>query len=252
MKKYFLFILFFIAQTIFAQDLTNQIEYQKLVKIFISYIKNNKREQISNLVIYPLNRDYPLPSIKNKKEFLKRYDEIFDANLIEMIVISNPIKDWGTAGWRGISFTDGKFWLDYDGNLIGVNYQSKIEKAKKVQLIISEKNKLHESVKTFKSPVLILETKKVRVRIDDLGNGNYRYASWSIKNDMSTKPDLILKKGEINRDGTGGNHSYIFKNGEYSYECSIIIMGEDDSPPAMLTVSKGDAIISNSDAKIVE
>lgn len=252
MKKYLILILFFIGQTIFAQDLTNHVEYQKLVKTFISYIKNNKREQISNLVIYPLNRDYPLPSVKNKKEFLKKYDEIFDADLIKMIVNSNPIKDWADVGWRGIMLLDGKVWLDFDGKLIGVNYQSKIEKAKKVQLIISEKSKLHESVKTFKSPVLILETKKVRVRIDELENGNYRYASWSIKNDMSTKPDLVIENGAIEMNGSGGNHSYIFKNGKYSYECSVIRMGEDGSPPARLSVSKGETVISNSDAKIVK
>ncbi len=33
-------------------------------------------------------------------------------------------------GYRGIMFLDGELWLDYDGDLEGVNYESKIEQQK--------------------------------------------------------------------------------------------------------------------------
>jgi hypothetical protein len=159
--------------------------------------------------------------------------------------------DWSEMGWRGIMFLDGDIWLDLDGRLIGVNYQSEIEKEKRESLLKIDKNSVHESIREFKAPVCILETSKFRIRIDDIGDYNYRYVSWPINSKMSDKPDIILLHGEFISEGSGGNHGYVFKNGDYSYDCEIIEMGEDDSPPALLIVSKGDKEVLSEKAQIV-
>ena len=52
-------------------------------------------------------------------------------------------------------------------------------------------------------------------------------------------------------DGNGGNHSFEFINGEFKYECSIIVMGKQNSPPAYLTIYKGDKEIFSQKAIIV-
>lgn len=245
---YVIFIVFCI-QNISAQDLKQ--EYQKFVKSFISNVKSNNKEGVATFISFPLGREYPIPAVKNKVDFIKRYDQIFDATLKEEIISSNPAKDWSEMGWRGIMLGQGDIWIDTTGKIITINYQSQVEKDLKNKLISSEKVKLHPSIATFIAPVYVLETSKFRIRIDDLGNDNYRYASWSIKKPMSEKPDLIITNGKWISDGSGGNSHYDFKKGAYLYECYIIVIGTSDSPPALLTISQNDKEIFNQDAKIV-
>ncbi|MEJ1223104.1 hypothetical protein [Sediminicola sp. 1XM1-17] len=215
-------------------------DYQEIVQTFIDNIKNQKKEKLSTQVSFPLKRDSPIPDIRNEREFLERYREIFDDNLIELISGSNPATDWSAMGWRGIMLKNGMLWLDYDGTLIAVNYQSQSEQQKKARLVAITKAYVHPSLKEFKQPIVVLETKKFRIRIDDLGNHKFRYASWPIEKNMNVAPDLILSNGKVIHDGSGGNHRYEFSNGPYTYVCSIITLGTSDSPPATLSIFKGD------------
>ena len=245
-----IFLLFLTSSYFFVYG-QEEKEYQKAVSTFISYFKSSNKEKLAATINFPLEREYPIPDIKNKQEFLKRFNEIFDYSLIKMIMTSNPSGDWSAMGWRGIMFSDGKVWLDYDGKLIAVNYQSEFEKKRWKELVQTDKNNLHESVKNFERPVYLLETTKYRIRIDDLGDCGYRYSSWSIKSKMSDKPDLVIMNGEFIQEGSGGNCTYEFKNGEYVYDCSIIIIGEENSPPALLTIFKDAKEILSQKAKII-
>jgi hypothetical protein len=245
---YILFVVFCI-QNSSAQDL--KPEYQKFVKSFIANVKSNNKEGVAAFISFPLGREYPIPVVKNKADFIKRYDQIFDATLKKEILNSNPAKDWSEMGWRGIMLGQGDIWMDTDGKVITINYQSQAEKDLKNRLIAGEKGKLHLSIATFKAPVYVLETSKFRIRIDDLGNDNYRYASWSIKKPMSEKPDLIITNGKWISDGSGGNSHYDFKKDAYLYQCYIIVLGTSDSPPAQLTISQNGKEILNQNAKIV-
>ncbi|WP_428230766.1 hypothetical protein [Flavobacterium sp.] len=74
-----------------CQDL--KPEYQKFIKSFTDNVKNDKKEAVAGMIKYPLNRENPIPSIKNKAEFVKRYDQIFDLTLKNKIIKSNPAKD---------------------------------------------------------------------------------------------------------------------------------------------------------------
>ena len=233
----------------FGQEMTK--EQQKIVAEFIDCIKSQKKERLISKISFPFNREYPLPQIKNGKEFLSRYNEVFDDRLIKMIVKSKPSRDWSAVGWRGIMLFNGDVWLDYDGRLVSVNYQSQLEAKKKEELINLEKSRLHQSLKEFEKPVHILETTKYRIRIDEMKEGNYRYASWKLQSKMSDKPEAIILKGEFQPDGNGGNHSFVFRNGEYKYVCSIIVIGETDSPPANLTIYKGNKQLLSQRAMIV-
>ena len=243
-------LLIFRFTGIFGQELKK--EYQGFVTNFIDCIKKDQKEKVADMISYPFEREYPIPSIKNKQEFLNRYNEIFDDSLKQMIIKSNPATDWSDVGWRGIMLYQGDVWLDLDGRLIGVNYQSKSERTLKEKLIKNDKENIHSSLSQFEKPLYVLETSKFRIRIDDLGNNNYKYASWSINKSMADKPDLVLINGEFVAEGSGGNHSYIFKNADYIYECSIIVLGEENSPPAMLTIYKGDKEVLSQRATIIK
>lgn len=227
-------------------------EYQKLVSNFIDFIKADNKEKVADLVAFPFKREYPIPSIENKQEFIRRYNEIFDDSLKQIIIKSNPAKDWKDMGWRGIMLSQGDVWLDFNGSLSWINYQSRFEKTLLNKRIAEDKNSIYPSLSKYYRPINILETSKFRIRIDDLGNYEFRYASWPINKPMSSKPDLVLYNGQYIPDGTGGNCSYQFKNGDYIYECFISVMREEDAPPAVLTISKGNKEILNQNATIIE
>jgi len=231
-------LLLFISFCAFAQDMS--AESQNAVKKFIGYVKAGNKEGLAGITTYPIKREYPIPAINNKKEFISRYKELFSDSLVKVITKSSPATDWSEMGWRGIMLLDGAIWLDQDGNLIGVNTQSPFERKEKAALIAEEKKHLHESLRNFLQPTCIIETSKYRIRIDEISSGKYRYASWPLKNKMSDKPDLVVENGEIVADGSGGNYHFQFKKDGYQYVCDIVEMGEDDAPPADLIVYKGE------------
>lgn len=243
-------ILIFGNQVIFGQELKK--EYQKKITYFIDCVKKDRKNEIAEMFSYPLRREYPIPNIKNKQEFIKRYNEIFDSKLKLLIINSKPSKDWSEMGWRGIMLYNGDLWIDTDGRLIAINYQSKTEENMRNKIIEFEKKTLHPSISKYQNPIYILETDKFRIRIDEISTDNYRYSSWSIKNNMAEKPDLIIYNGKFIPNGSGGNHYFNFKNGDYTYECYIIEMGEDDSPPAQFTIYKGDKEILSQKVKILK
>ncbi|WP_293787231.1 hypothetical protein [uncultured Pedobacter sp.] len=252
MKKTFLvFLLLFTNYFIYAQEPTLDKKYRSVVADFIKVVKSGNIQKLSIKITYPLNRAYPIPPIKNQQEFVKRYKEVFDDNLTEKIVNSKPERDWSDVGWRGIMLLRGDLWLDTDGKLVAVNHQSKLEAKEQARLINVEKKNVHPSIANFEQPVLVFETAQYRIRIDDLGNDNYRYASWPVKSKMSDKPKLILTNGKFKPDGSGGNHNYQFKSGDYVYTCFIIVMGEKDAPPAQLVITKAGKEILSQPAKTI-
>lgn len=249
LKLVYLVLSVFSIQIVCSQELKK--EYQKGIIYFIDCVKNNKKEAVAAVVKYPFKRDYPIPPINNKAEFVKRYDEVFDTALKTKIIKSNPATDWSQVGWRGIMLDRGDIWIDENGRLISITHQSKFEEDLKKKLISKDKKTLHPSLAVFKEPNYILLTSKFKIRIDDLGNDKYRYASWSPKQKMSEKPDLVITNGKFFADGTGGNHYYDFKKGNYLYRCYIIVLGQSDSPDATLEVSQNGKEIVSQAAKII-
>ncbi|TPN87569.1 hypothetical protein [Aquimarina algicola] len=240
---------FFIFNSSSGQELKK--EHKDVVLIFVNCIKNHNLEKLQNLISYPLKREYPLPDIKDETDFINWYSEVFDDHLINEIIKSNLDKDWSAVGWRGIMLNNGTLWLDYEGKLLGVNYQSDAERTKIKKLIEIDRSSVHQTLKKYRQPVIILETKKFRVRIDELENETYRYASWSINSKMSEKPDLIIKSRKLFFEGSGGNHRYEFNNGNYKYVCSINIIGAMDTPPADLLIYENEKEILSQPAQIV-
>lgn len=251
MKIYSLLLLFtFSYYASSAQELEKR--HHKIVLDFIQTIKSQNKKGLALKTLYPLKRQYPIPAIENKQDLINRYDTLFDEKLAKTIVNSNPATDWQEAGSRGIMLLNGIVWLDYDGKLRSINNQTSAELKLRNNLIKTDKDRLNPALKSFISPMVILETSKFLVRIDDLGSGNYRYVSWPLKSSMKDKPALILTKGQVIPEGSGGNHKYVFKNGLLTYECAIInVVRSSNMPDALLTIYKDDEKIFSSDAKIL-
>jgi len=206
-----------------------EAENQHHITAFTQAVHDHYTENIAQCMVYPLQRGQNLPSIKNSEEMIARFDEVFDTTLVEMITGSDPEKDWATMGWRGTMFRDGMIWMDDDGKITAINYQSEVEKKRALQLLEAERATLHASVQNFQQPMLQWQTSKFRIRVDDLGQGKYRYASWAIDTSFSDEPSLVLYDGTLEYEGSAGNAHYTFKKGAYAYVLDIVELGEQAS-----------------------
>ena len=248
-KLFACFILFFISFNFFAQALTD--DEKAHISTFIEAIKQKDFEMLMPFISFPIERTHPVPDIKNVDEFVYRYDELFDDSITQLIVNSDIEKDWSKVGWRGIMFNNGDLWLDeYNWLIRRINIQSKVELDRMNDLINYEKSTIHESLKEFDTPEMILETKKHLIRIDYTGNEYYRYTVWPINTSMSQKPDLIITKGTLEYMGSGGNHQYEFTNRNYRYICQINVLGTSETPPANLLIEKNGTEILFESAEI--
>jgi len=217
----------------------------KAAATIIEMVKNRDKKGISEIIgYYPFEREYPIPPIKDEKEFIERFDEIFDAKLTTKIKnVSSD--DWDSFGWRGLFMTekmDGYthlflgFFTDSVGNPYIYSIECSETEAKKAKgLIELEREELHESLKSFLYPVVLMETPTHLIRIDRIAEKDtvigekreigYRYASWKKGSSISDKPDLVLTNGIQFVDGSGCYTSYEFINGNYGYSCGVGMWG---------------------------
>lgn len=207
---------------------------QILVQKFINRVKTGNRAEIAEGISYPLRRDHPIDPVNNKQELIKRFNEVFDAELMKQISNSDPETDWVRVGWRGIMLDDGRVWLDDNGKVSAINHQPLAEKLTRAKIMAKQKLALHPSVRKFAEPILEWKTKSHIVRIDNMDDNManaYRLTLWPIKNKTSDKPEIILMGGSHFNDGNGGNHYYEFVKGKEKYVCRITVIGAPDSEP---------------------
>jgi len=220
------------------------------IKALIALFKKKDIDGISNKISYPLYRQYPITPIKDKEEFKKRFSEVFDQILVNKIA-NSQISEWSEVGWRGIMFENGDLWMDTEGVITSINYQSGFEKNLITSLIAQEKENLHSSLKTFKSPVYKIKTKVYLIRIDELSDYNYRYAAWKVNEKETSQPDLVINNGQIEYQGSGGNHVITFVNGIYTYKVYRNVIGTDTSPDITLEVEENGKVILTTDGTLI-
>ncbi|MDR2274573.1 MAG: hypothetical protein LBF27_26945 [Sphingobacterium sp.] len=238
MKFSFLIITLLIYSFGYAQDSEMNASKKARINRIISLFKQKKIADIATIISYPLKRENPIPAIKNENEFKQRFPEVFDQGLIDLIAQSK-IEQWTEVGWRGIMLSNGIIWIDSDeGKITAVNYQSAFEKKLKQTLIQQQKEYIHSSLKQFKSPVYTIKTEKYLIRIDELANEKYRYASWKIGDKEYMRPDIVLNNGKLDFEGSGGNHVITFTNGIYTYKIYRNIIAEKNTADIILIVRK--------------
>ncbi|MFU1552152.1 hypothetical protein ACM3N8_00095 [Aeromonas sp. A04] len=218
-------------------------EYHPLVQKVIDAARARDPQALARQMKYPFKQEYPIPVIKNSSEMVARFDEVFDDAILKSIATSRVGQDWQTMGWRGIMLGSGEMWLDFDGKVIAINHQTAQAAKLKAELVTKQKSDLYPGLREYKSPELMWQTEKFTIRIDELGDGHYRYASWAKGKALSDKPDLVLKNGIIRVEGTGGNHTYQFTSGPYRYECVVTVLGEQGAPTGELVVYQNEVAI---------
>lgn len=238
--------IFFICAIILSSSShlwSSEESFESTVGNFIKGVTSNDRMFLANLVSYPLQRGAPFASIDNPKQFMEAYEEIIDENIIKMISSSSISTDWSEMGWRGIMFRNGLLWLDESGKIIAINYQTETGRRKRAELIEAGKRRLHASLRDFVEPVFEWETGKYRIRVDRISDAVFRYAVWPVKKKSSESPDLVLKNGSVTFDGSGGNHHYDFRSGDFLYRCLVWVIGEKATPPGEVKVYKRNKLV---------
>ncbi|RUR59773.1 hypothetical protein ELS78_01605 [Aeromonas veronii] len=232
-----------VALPVSADEEQLPAEYRPFVQQLVDAAEARDHQALANQMKYPFKQEYPIPVIKSPSEMVARFDEVFDDAILNSIASSRVGQDWQTMGWRGIMLGSGEVWLDFDGKVIGINHQTAQAAKLKAELIARQKSDLHPSVREYKDPSLMWQTEKFTIRIDELDDGHYRYASWAKGKTLADRPDLVLKNGTVRVEGTGGNHTYLFTSGPYRYECVVTVLGERGVPPGELVVYKNDVEI---------
>ena len=202
-----------------------QSENIAIISGFVHHIKSNDSKTLAEKIKYPLKRKYPLPSINNSSEFLDKYKEIFDDSLKFRICNSDFYTDWKFVGNKRIMLNNGELWLDKNGNLIGLNYESEKEEKKRRKLIKQDRKNIHESLKEYWEPVLLWETESYRIRIDKVDKYSCRLAIWEIDKTQKEAPYLLINNGLKEYEGSEGKHNYVFVSGDNKYICSVLNIG---------------------------
>lgn len=73
---------------------------------------------------------------------------------------------------------------------------------------------LHPSLSKFKRLFCLYNTDDYRIRVDEMDDGTYRYASWKVDQTMSEEPQLVIYNGNLHEDD---GHSCFFENNGYTY-----------------------------------
>lgn len=225
------------------------------VQILVDAVLSDEATRLSDLILYPLRREYPLSYIENSSDFIQHYDEIFGAKAKEILSKIDPVKDWSIVGWRGAMIHHGMIWLTEPGiydrsKIFAINHMSEKGRALFKKLKDDDRNKLHPSLGEYIKPIYECKTRNYLIRIDkckipsekSVGGYtyNYRYASWSLPKTKSDQPDLVLF-------GTGPMGSYergyyIFTNNEFRY---LLLERDKYEEPKLgqLSVYKKDQVI---------
>lgn len=117
----------------------------KAVNQWKELLKSRKIGELSARVEYPLIRQNPLWDIRDAADFQERFDEIFDEELIQEILRSDPeSEDW--YGRHEVFFKDGTIRLDQNcEKLVGIGGMSKTEERIAAQMKpLSEKEILEK------------------------------------------------------------------------------------------------------------
>jgi hypothetical protein len=199
-----------------AQDsLTCSRYFQRIVKL----ICQDSIADLAQLIDYPLKRENPVPDITTPKEFILYSPILFDSAFKRKLASyndSNIFQHEGVIGLGGGHFS-GDIWLDEDGKIKCVNYQSAEELKLQQRLVKETKNIIHKSVNMWKKNYVTCETDKFIIRVDLMDDDDLRYVAWSKPKKISDAPDIVLFNGAQEFQGTMGGVTYTFENHDYYY-----------------------------------
>ena len=200
-------------------------------------LKDNDRQTVVNLIHFPLIREQPLLPIASASEFLRHWDEYFDAPTIKTLLATKAEQ----YGWRGIAMANGMVWFA-NGRVQSINSGAAAYAVALTEAKVRESRSLYPAARGYDSIAFQCNTKVLHVRVQYHGE-DLRYFAWKRGAKLSTKPALELKSGVYDAQGSGGNHTISFNYNGLVYQLVVThICGEDCNN--YLIVAKGEKAIS--------
>ncbi|CAA0125062.1 Uncharacterised protein [BD1-7 clade bacterium] len=221
----------------------------KLAEPIVRAFRSGDADKIVSSFSFPLKSRYPAPDILHPDELRVRMSELLDQHLITTIAQSDPHKDWVASGWQGIQLSNGLVWLNTEGKIITLNHTTKAAESIDKGYIDAQKLWLNAGLKDFQTPLLMMLTKRFQVRIDQMVDGRYRYASWPREQLQSSKPDILLYSKERDFEGTGGNQRYVFHNAPFEYRVEIDNLRVSGNAPGRVVVLRDGKQVVNEGAE---
>jgi hypothetical protein len=214
----------------------------------ITLMREERIEELAQLVRYPLKRPFPLSRLWQPADFVERYDELFDPAYRAKIIASEP-GHWNHHGWRGRTYEG--LWVYEDEDIIrAIARESPAEKARRLALVEQVRGVIHPSLQDFAEPLVYIETTKFKIWLDRLADGTRRYASWSRGKPLSAEPDLVLSGGELQMVGSMNNEIHTFQNGDTTYQ--VFPSGHPKFGWPYIEVRQGDDLLLEQPARWVD
>ena len=102
-------------------------------------------------------------------------------------------------------------------------------------------HRLHASLLEYDELASYFVTKDFRIRIDQMGDGSYRYASWPRRKETAVKPDLVVGGGRYDEK----NSCFVFENDGYIYRVGDITYAVGDKE------RKRDGLVVEKEGKVL-
>lgn len=224
-------VLFLLGLSTFCNGQTaNGITKERLRQLdtLVDLIKHDRIQELADRAKYPIKRPNPIPDLKTKEQFILYYPVLFDSIFKENLTTAT-FNDSNTIDrYNGFGLLNGDLWLSDDGGIMTINYNSPQELGLQRKLHLETENKIHPSIADWKENILVCQTDRYLIRIDQLDNNGLRYISWNKPKRFTDKPDLILFDGETEFQGSMGGVTYTFENGKWTYEIDRVEMAESD------------------------
>ena len=197
------------------------------VREFQADVRSGDRERTASHFIFPFKLRYPLPPIRDKDDFLRRYDLLFNHDIEEEIVCSN---DWGCIGWRGIACNSGwLLWGDMDSTRFVVTaFNTHTEAFTKAweEEVERQRVRVHPSLRDYEAPLVVATSEKCIFRVDRLKNGKCRLSLWKDGKSMKDRPDYVNSAGSESFGGSAGYPDWMFVNGKDTVNVGYAPIGD--------------------------
>lgn len=178
-------------------------------------LRDNDREAVAQLIEYPLRREFPLKSIANKVEFKVHWAEYFDTANIKTLIDAQAEQ----YGWRGIALANGRVWFAH-GHVASIFTETAAGKEALADARKREAQTLYASARGYDSIAFQCNTAMLQVRAQRHGK-DLRYFAWKTGVALSSKPQLELRGGVYDPQGTGGNFNLSFNSKGYAYQLQV-------------------------------
>lgn len=214
-------------------------DIQNLVKSVVM----SDSDSFASMVLYPLQRTYPLHNIEDEEQMLDYYHVIMDDTL-KAAITNNPGAAWHEFGWRGWSVSDGSY-IWYSDGIYAIPYMSAQEIATRQALVKAEMQSLAPSLRKGWEPVgcyKAVESDSI-FRIDKQikpdGATSYRLAGYSSPSQMRDMPSVLLF-GYRTVEGSAMIETYDFSDKSGITMSITPDMTDDDGNPELtLTAPSG-------------